>query len=378
MRTVHPAIMIGNYVWDEDRLPRDEFAPRLAELHRLMDARGWRGMLIHGDARAHAALAYYTNFVPRLRWALALVPRHGEPRLLISMSSRDMPAMKLMTWIADVRSGWDWSGGFDSWLASLGRDDAAEALGTLGLDQISGTLNFAVERSAGNRVQLHDASPLLPEERPLRPREVSLMRDACAVVSRADAAVRAAWQDGKGAEAALLAGERAARLLAAQDVRTLVSLDGGRTLLPFQGKFAARTDPLVAYIAVKASGFWAESFITVTARPSDVLRRAQAGLAAALVAAGPDVVSRALYAQVVAPLGRLPLHPALSAAVGRRVGLSLDEGGALTADSAQVMAAGSVYALHVGAIDAAAGGALVSAMVAITPRGAEVLLPMQG
>ena len=105
MRTVQPAIVIGSYNWDEDRLPRDEFELRGAELNRLMDAQGWKAMLIHGDAREHGALAYYSNFIPRLRWAMALVPRRGEPRLLVSMSARDMPAMKLMTWIADVRTG---------------------------------------------------------------------------------------------------------------------------------------------------------------------------------------------------------------------------------------------------------------------------------
>src|ERR1700722_2977169 len=130
MRTVQPAIMIGSYGWDQDRLPRDEFDLRAAELNRLMDQNGWSAMLIHGDAEEHRLLAYYTNFVPRLRWAMALVPRRGEPRLLISMSARDMPGMKLSTWIADVHTGWDWPGGFDAWLAGLA-DEAK--LGGLGL-----------------------------------------------------------------------------------------------------------------------------------------------------------------------------------------------------------------------------------------------------
>ena len=102
MRTVHPSIIIGSYVWDQDRVPRDEFQIRMAALNRVMDANGWKAVLIYGDAREHSALAYFSNFTPRLRWGMALIPREGEPRLLVSMSSRDVPAMKLMTWIPDV------------------------------------------------------------------------------------------------------------------------------------------------------------------------------------------------------------------------------------------------------------------------------------
>ena len=77
-------------------------------------------MLVYGDAREHSDLAYFTNFIPRHRWALALLPRQGEPRLLVSMSSRDMPAQRLMTWIPDVLSAWTWESVFDPWLAGLG------------------------------------------------------------------------------------------------------------------------------------------------------------------------------------------------------------------------------------------------------------------
>jgi Xaa-Pro aminopeptidase len=372
MRTVHPAIMIGSYAWDADRLPRDEFDLRIAELNRLMDRRGWKAMLLHGDARDHGLLAYYTNFIPRLRWAMALLPRHGEPRLLVSMSSRDMPAMKPMTWIADVRTGWDWAAGFDQWLPGLAGDGDVR-LGTIGFDVISADLFAAVERSLGNRFHLDDASPLLPRERPLRPRELSLTRDAALAVEGAAAAIAAAWREGCGNEAAALAGERAARATGAQDVRTLASLDGGSSLVPFQGLLSQRVDPLVAYVAVKEGGFWAELFVTACLRPSPLAARAQAGLAAALAAMATGAVARDIFARASAALAPHALHPVLSGSVGRRIGFALDEGGALEAASEARVAPGSLYALHVGVVEPGQGGAIVSAMVAITARGVAVL-----
>ena len=94
MLTVHPSIVLGSYLWDEERLPRDEFDIRMATIREAIAARGWAAAFVYGDAREHAALAFFSNFIPRMRWAMAMFPAKGEPRLLASMSSRDMPAMR--------------------------------------------------------------------------------------------------------------------------------------------------------------------------------------------------------------------------------------------------------------------------------------------
>jgi Xaa-Pro aminopeptidase len=107
--------------------------------------------------------------------------------------------------------------------------------------------------------------------------------------------------------------------------------------------------------------------------PGDIHDRAQAGLEAALRAAGPGIVAADLHAKAIAPLGAHPLHPALSGSIGRRIGFSPNEGSELRPDARHVLAVGDVYALHVGASDPK-GGAIASAMVAITPKGCEVLL----
>src|SRR6202790_1635041 len=261
MRTVHPCTMIGAYGFEPDRVPRDEFQIRMDALRGVMDAKGCSAMLVYGDAREHSELAYFTNFIPRHRWALALLPRQGEARLLVSMSSRDMPAQRLMTWIPDVVSALTWESVFDPWLAGLGAGAAAD-IGTVRFDLMRPPLMASLEKSLGNRFRLIAADTQV-RARATRPRELSLIRDACTVVRAGAAAFIQAWRDGMGVEAAALAGERAARALAAQDVRTLVSFDGGRTLAPFRGAFAPNPTgaPLMGYIAVKHRGYWAESFV---------------------------------------------------------------------------------------------------------------------
>jgi Xaa-Pro aminopeptidase len=374
MRTVHPCTMIGAYGFEQDRVPRDEFQIRLRALHGVMDTKSCSAMLIYGDAREHSQLAYFTNFIPRHRWALALLPRHGEPRLLVSMSSRDMPAQRLMTWIPDVMSAWTWESVFDPWLAGLGTD--AGDIGTLRFDLMRPALMGSIEKSLGNRFRMAAADDAVLALRSTRPRELSLIRDACGVVRAGAGAFMQAWRDGMGVETAALAGERTARALAAQDVRTLVSFDGGRTLAPFRGAFEPQSTsrPLLGYIAVKHRGYWAESFVSAGNRSSDIQKRAQAGLAAALGSAGPGISAAELHAKATEPLGAHPLHPVLSGSIGRRIGFSPNEGSELRRNAHHVLGLGDVYALHVGASDQQAGGAVASAMVAITSGGCEVLL----
>ena len=74
----------------------------------------------------------------------------------------------------------------------------------------------------------------------------------------------------------------------------------------------------------------------------------------------------------LAQLHPLSLHPVLSNSVGRRIGLSLNEGGELMPGSRHTLKSGEIYSFHVGTRDAA-GGALASAMVAITEHGTEIL-----
>ena len=47
------------------------------------------GVLIYADPRHNGELAYFTNYIPRLEPALALIPRKGDPIMLPS----DPPSM---------------------------------------------------------------------------------------------------------------------------------------------------------------------------------------------------------------------------------------------------------------------------------------------
>jgi Xaa-Pro aminopeptidase len=383
MKTMQPCVTIGSYTWAQDRLPSDEFALRVDELRRAMARHGWAAVLAYGDVREHAALAYLSSFIPRVRWGMALLPESGDARLLCAMSTRDLPAMRGLTWIADVRSGMgpEWDKAFDPWFERLsapageGGEGTPQQLGTLGFDQMAPVLHDAVRRSLGERFVLQRADDLVlvPPQRK-RPRELTLLRASCALLHDAARVFVETWRESGAPETAALAAERAARSRAAQDVRTLVSLDGGRTLSPYRGRFEKTAGPLVGYLAVRLMGYWADLFVTVDDGRSAARPRAQAALDALIAAMRSGARAGDLHAKAIAALAPLPLHPALSGSVGHGIGLSLHEAPEFRAGADATLVEDGVYSLQVGVADGEAGNALLSAVVRNARNGAEVLL----
>ena len=64
----------------------------------------------------------------------------------------------------------------------------------------------------------------------------------------------------------------------------MVSLDGGRTLVPYQGLFERKSGPLVGYLAVKVTGYWTDMCVTVDENPTPARRQAEAALDALIAA----------------------------------------------------------------------------------------------
>ncbi|HUC52163.1 MAG TPA: M24 family metallopeptidase [Xanthobacteraceae bacterium] len=376
MLTMQPSVTIGSYLWAQDQLPSDEFTLRLGDLRAAMERQNWPAVLVYGDVREHAALAYLTNFIPRVRWGMALLPREGEERLLCAMSTRDLPAMRTLTWIADVKSGMgpEWQKAFDPWFERFAGNEPRE-LGTIGFDIMAPALHGALRRSLGQRFSLRRADDLvmIPPARK-RPRELTMMRASCRLLEKAAKVFVENWRSHREPETAALESERLARSLAAQDVRTLVSLDGGRTLVPFAGRFERKGGALVGYLAVKVMGYWADMFVTVDDGAKSVARQhAEAALAALVGGMRPGARCAELHAKALDTLAPYSLHPVLGGSVGHAVGLSLNEQPDLRAGADTKLTEDGIYSLQVGIADAGAGNVLLSAIVRNAAKGAEVL-----
>jgi Xaa-Pro aminopeptidase len=369
MRTMHNVVGLGSYSWDQEWLPIDEFEERLRAVRRAMAAEGWSGLMVHGDSQESAVLTYLTNFFPRNRWAVALFGAEGPGKLMVATSARDLPIAATLTWMRDVASFSDAGKLVPAWvegLANGAKPKVAVAGGAFMRRPVHDTVVGSAAKSA--EIVAADAAlgALLGVK---RPRELSMIRKSCAILEDSVAALDRARREGASVVAASIEAERVARLAGAQDIRVLFSLDGGKTLRPFEETSDVRCDPLVAYLAVRYLGYWSEALVTLSDKANPARDTASKSLDALIAAAKPGA-SVASLATAAGNAG--PVHPTLGARLGHGIGLSLDEDPVLDLAKDTRLAPGEVYSLHVGSAGTQ-GCALLSAMVAIGADGAELM-----
>ena len=100
----HSVLKRGCSTWDPQQVPQTEFQPRLDAVRREMARRNLDALVIYGDNYYFADLCYLTNYFPKVRGGIAVVPREGAISLLLNIGSRDVPFAKTLTWVEDVRA----------------------------------------------------------------------------------------------------------------------------------------------------------------------------------------------------------------------------------------------------------------------------------
>lgn len=362
MRTMHPTLLVGPADWDASRMPREEFQARLDRL--WSDNRQAGGAIVYGDAADHAALAYLTNFTPKLEPAIALLSRNGDAKLLVGGGINMIPAAKPLTWIDNLLPLRSAAKAVGAW--SSGLPDGSGVMMIAG-DAMRYSMHGEIVAALGADRAMQDATPIVSAQmRRKRPRERNAINAACQMLSKAVTALREAKD--RGVTDAVLAAEHVAWRSGAQDVRSLFSLDGGRTLLPFDVPVAAAVDPLQVYLAVRHSGYWAEGFVMLSPRPHAPLIAAEAALKAALARLKPGATPNALAETLATASSAFALHPITARSlVG--IGLALQQDAPANAP----LIAGEVLSLRAGVRDERQGAAMVSAMVAVTENGYDIL-----
>jgi Xaa-Pro aminopeptidase len=371
MHTMHPTLLIGPSDWDPQQIPRADYDARLAAL--------WRhhpdacGAIVYGDSRNHAALAYLTHFTPKLEAAIALIPRHGEAQMLIGGGINMLPAAKPLTFITNLaplrsagKTAADWAHGLGD----------GTALILIGGDAMPNDLRHSLDQALGQTFHVANGDAWLQTQMQRKaPRELQRLRDASALLDAAADKFRRAVRNGESVTDCIIKAEHAALQQGAQDVRSLFSLDGGRTLRPFDHPLSQHCDPLQAYFAIRHDGYWTEGFVRAASASDPLGRTAESILSAIVTEAKSGVTSRHLHDIADRARGTLRSHPLATDMLGTSIGLILDEPPILRPSAELALEPDAVYSLRAGVTDAAGDGAIVSSIVAVTAQGREILWP---
>jgi Xaa-Pro aminopeptidase len=252
----HSVLKRGCSTWDEELAPRGEFQSRLDAARREIARLNLDAAVIYGDNYSFADLCYLTNYFPKVRGGIAVLPRHGAVSLLLNIGSRDVPFAKTLTWVDDVRAS-----------NQVGAD-GAKLLKEKGLDKAK--LGLADSGRGFPLPQLEEMKAALPEViwtacdalvAPLRQektaRELAAMRAAGRVLREICDEARNYIKPGRKEYEIVADIDRLARDKGAEDIRILA---GEKRLQPPSFKQAgALANHWAVYLAVQHERYWAEA-----------------------------------------------------------------------------------------------------------------------
>lgn len=361
-------LLTGPYDWDPALTPQAEFDARIAVVRDVMRQRNLDGLFVGGTSPEHGALGYVTGFVPKLGPALAFIPLAGELRLAFSGGGAMLASARRLTFITKIHASRDSQQDCATWIAEAG----GTRFGLWDDFAITNDVRDSIERAVPSPIAVLDG-----ELDALRRRksncELVLVRRACGILDITMHSLRGAIARGAGVRAAALAAEREGYAKGAQDVRILLGARDGGMPQPLIGAADPKVDPLLAVIAVRCAGYWAEGLATMTAGPAATLTAAEAALEAMLKTARPGIAATALAAAGQQSGAAHKTHPLVASSIGNGIGMSREEAPFLAANSSDVLQDGDVCTVRAGVEAQGSGGAVVSAMIRIGRDGAEVL-----
>ena len=252
----HSVLKRGCSTWNPRQLPAEVFQARLHAVREQMKQRNLDALVIYGDNFSFADLCYLTNYFPKVRGGIAVVPREGAISVLLNIGSRDVPFAKTLTWVEDVRA------------SNLVGADGAKLIKEKGFENAK--IGLADSGQGFPLPQLEEMKAALPEVtwqncdtllQPLRlvksAQELTAMREAGGLLREILDGAREFVRKGRKEFEIVADIDRLARDKGAEDIRILA---GESRLNPPSFKQAATVGSHWAiYLAVQHERYWAEA-----------------------------------------------------------------------------------------------------------------------
>jgi Xaa-Pro aminopeptidase len=252
----HSVLKRGCSTWDPQEVPQAEFAARLDAVRKEMAQRNLDALVVYGDNYSFADLCYLTNYFPKVRGGIAVVPRTGPMSLLLNIGSRDVPFAKTLTWVEDVRAsnllGADAAKGLKEKGFENSRIGLADSGRGFPLPQLEEMKNALPQAS------WIDCDALIPSHRFVKTAgELVAMRTAGRVLQEICAGAGDFIKPGRKEFEIVADIDRLARDKGAEDIRILT---GEKRLNPPSFKQAGSVESHWAvYLALQHERYWAEA-----------------------------------------------------------------------------------------------------------------------
>jgi Xaa-Pro aminopeptidase len=252
----HSVLKRGCSTWDPAQVPQAEFQSRLDGVRDGMARQKLDALVIYGDNYSFADLCYLTNYFPKVRGGIAVVPREGAISLLLNIGSRDVPFAKTLTWVEDVRASNQVGADGAKLLKEKGFAKARVGLMDSGNGFPLPQLEEMKEALPSVSWQVCD-SMIAPQRLVKTARELGAMREAGHLLSDICDGAHAFIKQGRKEYEVIADIDRLARDKGAEDIRILA---GDKRLNPPSFKQSATLNHHWSlYLAVQHERYWVEA-----------------------------------------------------------------------------------------------------------------------
>jgi Xaa-Pro aminopeptidase len=211
----------GLIAWSKAELPESVFAARLERLRAAMAKEALDAVVVYTNNTRTAGVSWLAAFVPYWAEGLLVVPREGDPLLVMAFSNRVVGWGKSVSCVARFEGTPRVGLGAGKYLASIG----AKRVGIVDFDTLRAAIAADLAEAASG-VALGDASALFERARAQAdPAEIELAARAGTIAQRALAKIRG---DEKAIGEALAAAEGEARGAGAEEVYLAAAPDLAR------------------------------------------------------------------------------------------------------------------------------------------------------
>jgi Xaa-Pro aminopeptidase len=251
----HSVLKRGCSTWDKEQMPEEEYQGRLERVRQQMAQQGLDALVIYGDNYSYADLCYLTNYFPKVRGGIAVIPRSGPLSLLLNIGSRDVPFAKSLTWVEDVRAS-----------GQLGSDGAAvlkeKGLARARVGLMDSGKGFPLPqleelKEKLSEVEWQPSHSMLKSMRLRKStRELAAVREAGRVLNEISEGVREFIRPGRKEYEIVADIDRLARDKAVEDIRILA---GAKRLHPPSFKMTVEMgNHWAIYLAIQHERYWVE------------------------------------------------------------------------------------------------------------------------
>jgi len=216
----HSVLKRGCSTWDPKEVPQAEFQLRLDAVRGEMARQKLDALVIYGDNYSFADLCYLTNYFPKVRGGISVVPRDGAISLLLNIGSRDVQFAKTLTWVEDVRASNQVGADGAKLLKEKGFEKAKIGLMDSGLGFPLPQLEDMKGALPNVNWQACDAM-IVPQRLVKTARELGAMREAGHLLSDICDGARAFIKQGRKEYEVIADIDRLARDKGAEDIRIL-------------------------------------------------------------------------------------------------------------------------------------------------------------